>query len=120
MKRESAMKGQTIHTTEALTSKVQNFIDGTKSRPNDPAPRAASTSSLEGRDGTSPHDSSSSPATSSTSSRVVAGLLESTLARCRAIKTDAEVACLLEANIASGQAHKAIWRACRPGNSLAA
>lgn len=39
------------------------------------------------------------------------GLLE----RCRAKKTRAEVACQLRASRISGEAHKAMWRACRPG-----
>jgi Xaa-Pro aminopeptidase len=41
--------------------------------------------------------------------------LESTLHRCRAVKTAAEVGCLLEANRGSAAAHKAMWAACKPG-----
>ncbi len=54
-------------------------------------------------------------AASKSEGRVVGGLLESTMGRCRAVKTDAEVACILKANQVSGEAHKAMWRACRPG-----
>ena len=49
--------------------------------------------------------------------RVTNDLLPSTLARCRATKTDAEVACLLRANQVSGAAHMDIWRAARPGET---
>ncbi|KAG2494091.1 hypothetical protein HYH03_007730 [Edaphochlamys debaryana] len=48
-------------------------------------------------------------------SRVTSDLLTACLDRCRAIKSDAEVACLLAANRASGAAHTDMWRACRPG-----
>eukprot|EP00879_Flechtneria_rotunda_P013073 GHRR01013653.1.p1 GENE.GHRR01013653.1~~GHRR01013653.1.p1 ORF type:complete len:463 (+),score=103.73 GHRR01013653.1:445-1833(+) len=41
--------------------------------------------------------------------------LNNTLNRCRSLKTAAEVACLLEASKGSAEAHKAIWRACKPG-----
>eukprot|EP00882_Tetradesmus_deserticola_P029423 GHRQ01032957.1.p1 GENE.GHRQ01032957.1~~GHRQ01032957.1.p1 ORF type:complete len:222 (+),score=54.21 GHRQ01032957.1:955-1620(+) len=41
--------------------------------------------------------------------------LESTLRRCRATKTAAEVGCLLEASRGSSAAHKAMWAACKPG-----
>ncbi|GAX84717.1 hypothetical protein CEUSTIGMA_g12139.t1 [Chlamydomonas eustigma] len=120
LKRVHEMKGRTIHTTNTLASRVQNVIDDTKLQSNDSAMltssgRTASSLTI----GTAPHGgdvaSSNDSSTISSSSRVIGGLLESTLARCRAIKTEAEVACLLEANIASGQAHKAIWRACHPG-----
>lgn len=42
-------------------------------------------------------------------------MLPATLDRCRARKSDAEVACLLTANAISGAAHTDMWRACRPG-----
>ncbi|WIA20195.1 hypothetical protein OEZ85_006043 [Tetradesmus obliquus] len=41
--------------------------------------------------------------------------LESTLHRCRATKTAAEVGCLMEASRGSAAAHKAMWAACKPG-----
>jgi Xaa-Pro aminopeptidase len=41
--------------------------------------------------------------------------LESTLHRCRSLKTAAEVGCLLEASRGSALAHKAMWAACKPG-----
>ncbi|KAF6261161.1 peptidase M24, structural domain-containing protein [Scenedesmus sp. NREL 46B-D3] len=41
--------------------------------------------------------------------------LESTLHRCRATKTAAEIGCLLEASCGSSAAHKAMWAACQPG-----
>ncbi len=51
--------------------------------------------------------------------RVLSELLPATLDRCRAAKTDGELACLLAANIASGAAHLDVWRACRPGAAAA-
>ncbi|PNW86350.1 hypothetical protein CHLRE_02g083065v5 [Chlamydomonas reinhardtii] len=47
--------------------------------------------------------------------RVTSDILPSTIDRCRATKTDAEVACLYTASVASGAAHMDMWRACRPG-----
>ncbi len=47
--------------------------------------------------------------------RVTTEMLPTTLDRCRARKSDAEVACLLTANAISGAAHMDMWRACRPG-----
>ncbi|GLC33598.1 hypothetical protein PLESTB_000093400 [Pleodorina starrii] len=47
--------------------------------------------------------------------RLLSDLLPATLDRCRAAKTDGEVACLLAASVASGGAHMDMWRACRPG-----
>ncbi|KAG2435289.1 hypothetical protein HXX76_007365 [Chlamydomonas incerta] len=47
--------------------------------------------------------------------RVTSDILTSTIDRCRATKTDAEVACLYTASVASGAAHMDMWRACRPG-----
>ncbi|GIL83445.1 hypothetical protein Vretimale_11190 [Volvox reticuliferus] len=47
--------------------------------------------------------------------RVLTDLLPATLDRCRAVKSDAEVGCLLAASLASGAAHMDMWRACRPG-----
>ncbi|GLI59795.1 hypothetical protein VaNZ11_001760 [Volvox africanus] len=47
--------------------------------------------------------------------RVLTDLLPATLDRCRAVKSDAEVGCLLAASVASGAAHMDMWRACRPG-----
>lgn len=41
--------------------------------------------------------------------------LDSTLNRCRATKTPAEVACLLRASQGSAAAHRAMWAACQPG-----
>lgn len=41
--------------------------------------------------------------------------LDSTLSRCRATKTPAEVACLLRASQGSAAAHRAMWAACQPG-----
>lgn len=41
--------------------------------------------------------------------------LEGTLNRCRAVKTAAEIACLLEASRGSAAAHKALWASCQPG-----
>lgn len=52
---------------------------------------------------------------SASSVRVQSDLLPSTFARCRAIKTDAEVGCLLLANQVSGEGHRDMWRAARPG-----
>ena len=46
--------------------------------------------------------------------------LERTLHRLRALKTEAEVGALAVANAGSAAAHAALWRACKPGASLAA
>ncbi|KXZ43505.1 hypothetical protein GPECTOR_88g448 [Gonium pectorale] len=47
--------------------------------------------------------------------RVTSDVLSVCMDRCRATKTDGEVACLLAASVASGGAHMDMWRACRPG-----
>jgi Xaa-Pro dipeptidase len=46
--------------------------------------------------------------------KVVSGLLDKTLARCRAVKTSAEIECLLDANKISGKAHQAVWKGAKP------
>ncbi|KAI8473827.1 MAG: peptidase M24, structural domain-containing protein [Monoraphidium minutum] len=47
--------------------------------------------------------------------RVTTDFLPQALARSRARKTAAEIACLLEANRVSAAAHEAAWAACAPG-----
>eukprot|EP00877_Chromochloris_zofingiensis_P013741 jgi/Chrzof1/8620/Cz03g17190.t1 len=55
------------------------------------------------------HASSSSPYKTCTS------FLEKVLHWCRSFKTNAEVACLLQANRVSSSAHMAMWHYCHPG-----
>ena len=106
LKQSRHLKGRTVHTTAALAPKLQDIL-GVHSIAVDPV-----------QDPSAYESSSSHTNASSSGSRVIGGLLESTLSRCRAVKTDAEVACLLHANEASGRAHEAMWRACRPGGQL--
>lgn len=47
--------------------------------------------------------------------RVVGSILSNVLRRCRAVKTDAEVGCLIAANCITGAGHIEMWRGCRPG-----
>ena len=89
LKQSKQLKGKTINTTAALAQKLQEIL------------------------GISGGSEGSEAASSS--GRVIGGLTEATLSRCRSFKTDAEVACILHANEASGKAHQAMWRACRPG-----
>jgi Xaa-Pro aminopeptidase len=88
LKQSKQLKGRTIHTTATLADKLQEIVGV-------------------------PMMSERNEASDSRS--VVGGLLESMLNRCRAFKTEAEVACILRANEASGKAHQAMWQACHPG-----
>jgi Xaa-Pro aminopeptidase len=59
--------------------------------------------------------SSSSSSSAAGQIQLSSAFLESTLHRCRASKTAAEVGCLMEASRGSAAAHKAMWAACKPG-----
>ena len=71
LKQGKQFKGRSVHTTAPLAAKVQDIL----------GPMRSSGDVGGGEVG-----------------RVIEGTVESTLSRCRAFKTDAEVACLFHAN----------------------